>query len=686
MESKHPWFDESLSFEERIEALLGALTVKEKTTLLLNTAPAIPRLGIPAFDWWNEALHGVARAGKATIFPQAIGFGSSFDVPLIRQVGAAIGREGRAKHAAAKRLGTAGLDYFNLTYWTPNINIFRDPRWGRGQETYGEDPYLTGEIGKAMVQGMQGNDKKYLRSAACAKHFWAHSGPEALRHGFDAKITPFDAASTYLPAFKKLVREAKVAGVMGAYNRVNGEVCCGSENYIADMLRKQWGFKGYFTSDCGAICDFFINHHVSKDQKEAAALALKSGCDINCGHAYSELYNAYQKKLITKEDLDAALRRTLMIQMRLGMFDKAENVPEGDLPESVVGCRKHRDLTLKLAHESMVLLENKGVLPLSKDIARIALAGPNVEAFNALYGNYHGFSDRFSTPLEAILSRISVGASFTYISPTESHRPNVLRYEPEVVVYIGGFNEALEGEEGRTMGGDRKTLGLPENQRRELDTLYARDAKVVLVVIGGSPVDFTIDKEKAQAILFVPYPGERGGEALADILFGEVSPSGRLPITFPKSLDDVPPFEDYCMAGRTYRFLEKEPLYPFGYGKSYTSFKYSNLKWEVTRTGSLKLTYDVENTGCMDGEDVVQVYMRYGAGGYPVPNSELVAFKRIKLKRGEKKTDSISVLKAQLVRYGEDGFEQPLRDCPLEFFLGCDSSLNGGVSIGNVLI
>lgn len=686
MENNHPWFDESLSFEERIEALLSALTVKEKTSLLSNTAPAIPRLGIPAFDWWNEALHGVARAGRATIFPQAIGFGSSFDTSLIQQIGKVIGREGRAKHAAAKRLGTAGLDYFNLTYWTPNINIFRDPRWGRGQETYGEDPYLTGEIGKAMVLGMQGTDKKYLRSAACAKHFWAHSGPEELRHGFDAKISPFDAASTYLPAFKKLVCEAKVAGVMGAYNRVNGEVCCGSENYITELLRKEWGFEGYFTSDCGAICDFFINHHVAKDQREAAAMALKSGCDINCGRAYSELYNAYQDKLITKEDLDAALRRTLMIQMRLGMFDKAENVPEGDLKEWVVGCNKHRYLALKLARESMVLLENKGVLPLSKNIARIALAGPNVEAFNALYGNYHGFSDRFSTPLEAILSRISVGASFTYISPTESHRPNVLRYEPEVVVYIGGFNEALEGEEGRTMGGDRKTLGLPENQRRDLDTLYARDAKVVLVVIAGSPVDLTIDKEKAQAILFVPYPGERGGEALADILFGDVSPSGRLPITFPKSLDDVPAFEDYCMAGRTYRFLEKEPLYPFGYGLSYTSFKYSNLRCEGSKGGGIKLTFDVENTGCMDGDDVVQVYMRYGTGGYPVPNSELVGFMRITLERGEKGTYSKTIPKKQLIRYREDGVKKFLKNIPLEFFLGCDSSLKGGVSISGVLM
>ncbi len=681
MKQKFKWFDPSLPFENRITLLLEAMTAEEKISQLLHQSPAIPRLGISSYNWWNEALHGVARAGRATVFPQAIGLACTFDAPLVRKMARAIAMEGRAKHYAAKRTGNDGGIYFGLTYWTPNINIFRDPRWGRGQETYGEDPYLTGELGKAMVEGLQGDDPKYLLSAACAKHFWGHSGPEALRHSFNARISPYDAATTYLPAFEKLVKEARVEGVMGAYNRTNGEVCCGSAKFIRRLLRGEWGFKGYFVSDCGAIDDFPERHKVAKDLTAAAALALKNGCDVNCGCSYEKLVDAFRLGLISMSHIDEALGHALMTRMKLGLFDPDEKVPCAQTPEKIIGSPAHRRIARKLAAESVVLLKNNGILPLRKDARRYIITGPNAGAFNALWGNYNGFSSRFVTPFEGVLSRISSG---TYLG--FSPDPRMLDFEPlqgekaTTVLYVAGFNEMLEGEEG-SGDGDRNSLGLPADQRKELDALYSRDGvKVVLVVIAGSPVDLSADREKAEAILYAPYPGEEGGNALADILFGEVSPSGRLPVTFPASIADLPPFEDYSMKNRTYRFIGKKPLYPFGYGLSYTRFVYSGLKTTVSKDG-VRLAFRLRNAGAFDGDDVVQVYLRWKKiKNTPVPNCELVSFRRISLKKGEARDIHLRIPREQLLPADENGKKFFLPGAEFELFIGGDSSLNAPLS------
>ncbi len=671
-----PWFDSTRPFGERVELLLKSLTIKEKMSLLRYDTPAIPRVGIPAFNWWNEALHGVARAGKATVFPQAIGLAATFDTQCVKAVGHAIAMEGRAKNAESRKLGNTDLKYHSLTFWSPNINIFRDPRWGRGQETYGEDPFLTGEIGKAFVQGLQGDHPKYLLSAACAKHFWGHSGPEELRHGFDAKISPYDAAATYLPAFEKLVCEAHVAGVMGAYHRTHGQACCGSKNHLRALLRAPWGFQGYTVSDCGAIADIFQHHNLVDSMTDAAAMALNAGCNINCGQAFLTLYDAYREGKISSREIDEALRNALMIQMRLGLFDPDEQVPGAQAPQSVVCCAAHRRLARKAAAESIVLLKNDGILPLSRDLRAVTLAGPNMEAFNGLWGNYNGMADRMVTPLEGILSRLNVGTGVVYVNPDATHRPSPVNEKPDVILYVGGFNEHLEGEQGHgTIGGDRETLGLPPAQRSELDELYLTGVKVVLVVIGGSPVDLSQDIGRAAAILFAPYPGEQGGEALAGILFGDICPSGRLPVTFPFALADVPPFEDYCMRGRTYRYATAKPQFPFGFGLSYTKFAYSGLQCASTRN-AVRLTFTLQNTGAVAGDEVVQIYWRHGRGGYPVPNCELAAFRRVSLKPGASKRLSITIPKERFVTYDKNGATRSLAGRSIELFLGGDSSLN----------
>lgn len=681
MKPEFKWFDPSLEFKKRIDLLRKEMTVEEKISQLLHQSPAIPRLGIPSCNWWNEALHGVARAGRATVFPQAVGLACTFDAPLVKKMARAIAMEGRAKRHAAKRTGNEGGIYFGLTYWTPNINIFRDPRWGRGQETYGEDPHLTGELGKAMVEGLQGNDPKYLLSAACAKHFWGHSGPESLRHHFNARISPYDAATTYLPAFEKLVREARVEGVMGAYNRTNGEVCCGSAKYIRRLLRDEWGFQGYFVSDCGAIDDFPERHKVAKNLTAAAALALKNGCDVNCGCSYEKLLDAFRLGMISMEHIDEALGHALMTRMKLGLFDPDGKVPFAQTPERVIGCPAHRRIARKLAAESVVLLENNGILPLRKDAAKYGITGPNAAAFNALWGNYNGFSSHFVTPFEGVLNRISPG---TYLAFSEDPRMldlgAVHTENPVTVLYVAGYNETLEGEEGNG-DADRSSLGLPEPQRKELDALYAREGvKVVLIVIAGSPVDLSADREKAAAILFVPYPGEEGGNALADVLFGDISPSGRLPVTFPASMDDLPPFEDYSMRNRTYRFLEKPPLYPFGYGLSYTRFNYSGLRTAVSKSGVL-ISFRLRNEGPVDGAEVVQVYLRWKTcGNAHVPNCELVTFLRLDLKKGAKIDVRMKIPMEKLLLTDESGRKSFQPGAEFELFVGGSSSLNAPLS------
>ena len=669
-----PWFDSRKSFAERIELLLQQMTRKEKCAQLSFNAPAVPRLGLAAYNWWNEALHGVARAGKATIFPQAIGLASTFDTQLVKRVRHVIALEGRAKYHDALRRGTPGRQYLGLTFWSPNINIFRDPRWGRGQETYGEDPFLTAQIGAAFVEGIQGDHPKYLLAAACAKHFWGHSGPEAKRHGFNAQISPFDAETTYLPHFRHLVKHAKVAGVMGAYNRTNGEGSCASAKYIQDLLRGEWGFKGYFTSDCGALCDLFIHHGLAKDMTHAAALALKAGCDLNCGEAYSKLPEALQKGLITEDDLDTALRRLFAIRFRLGEFDDPAHVPGTDTPPQVVSCPVHRRLALQAALHSAVLLANpRNFLPLdARKLTCVTIAGPNATKLSALWGNYHGLSAQLDTPLEALTRKLLPGTAINYTGQEENERPDPLTGHPEVVFYFGGLNGNHEGEEGtaaRNLCGDRGDLALPKDQRAELDALYARGAKVVLVAIAGSPLDLARDCKKAAAVLYVPYPGEAGGEAIARLLLGEDCPSGRLPMTFPAHLEDLPPFEDYSMRGRTYRYLTAKPLFPFGFGLSYTTFAYREAT--LARQGNaLRLCFTLANTGKCDGTEVTQVYLRRSdaESGHPAANCELIAFRRTNLKAGSARKVVIHI---PLERLGQ---RNAVNDT-IELFAGCDSSL-----------
>jgi len=641
--SKFVWYDDSLPFEERVEALIKAMTVQEKVTQLLHDAPAVERLGIPAYNYWSECLHGVARAGRATVFPQAIGMAATFDTELEYRMGCAIAVEARAKNAAARKFSGDGSSpmYRGLTFWTPNINIFRDPRWGRGQETFGEDPYLTGEMGAAIVRGLQGDDPKYLKLAACAKHFWGHSGPEAERHQFDAKISKRDAVQTYLPAFRKLVTEAKVETVMGAYNRTNGQVCCGSAKYIRELLRRKWGFKGHFVSDCWAIMDFHKNHKITADQTASSAYALKNGCNLNCGCAYEKLLDAYEKKMIRESDLDDALRHVLMTRMKLGCFDRDELVPLAQTPISKVHCAEHRAIALEAARKSVVLLKNDGILPL-KPTVKLNLTGPNLTSLAALWGNYNGFSENMTTVLEGITANAPAITSFEPRNSVPLNGPAVdlstriwLYDRKYPVIAVVGFDESIEGEESDST--ERNTIALPASQRSMLDFFYKESFQVILVVMAGSPVDLRKDVKKAAAIVYVSYPGEAGGTAIGEVLFGKTCPSGRLPFTIPENPARLPDFHDYNMANRTYRYAKNNILFPFGFGLSYTSFAYSNARVadSLASKGRAIVSVNVTNTGDRDGDEVVQLYLRHTKPGVEAPLVELKGFQRVHLAKGE---------------------------------------------------
>ena len=554
-----------------------------------NPAQAIPRLNIPAYDFWSEALHGVAGNGRATVFPQAIGMAATWDPILIRKVASAVGDEARAKyHEALRRKGATGM-FQGLTVWSPNINIFRDPRWGRGQETWGEDPFLTGEMGAAYVRGLQGDHPKYLKTAACAKHFAVHSGPEKLRHVFNAKVSLRDLNATYLPAFKKLVTEAGVEAVMGAYNRTNDEPCCASQLLLVKTLRGDWAFQGHIVSDCGALTDFHRGHKVTKDVVESAALALKAGCDLSCICTYDHLGEAIDRGLITETDIDRSLGRTLATRFKLGMFDPPADVPYTAIPLSVVGSPEHRQLAYEAAVKSIVLLKNKGsILPISEQAQKILVVGPTAANIEVLLGNYHGLNDSLTTLIQGIVARVPEGVALNYLQACPLNQPVefkdwslVVAPTVDVVIACMGLSPLLEGEEGHANmsdeNGDRAQISLPPIQVEYLTKLALSGAKVVLVLTGGSPIALGDLEDLMEAIIYVWYPGQEGGTAVADVLFGDAVPSGKLPLTFPKSLDQLPPFEDYNMTGRTYRYTTEEPLYPFGFGLSYTHFTYSDL-------------------------------------------------------------------------------------------------------------
>jgi beta-glucosidase len=802
------------SFEARAGDLVSRMTLEEKIGQLMNNAPAIPRLGIPAYEWWNEALHGVARAGAATVFPQAIGMAASFDTRLMRELASAISDEARAKHHEFARRGQRGR-YQGLTFWSPNINIFRDPRWGRGQETYGEDPYLTARMGVEFVKGMQGDDPRYLKVVATAKHFAVHSGPEKERHVFDARPSERDLQETYLPAFRALVQEASVASVMSAYNRVNGESASASQRLLVDVLRRDWGFDGYVVSDCGAVDDIYKTHKIAPTAEAAAALAVRKGCDLECGSTYKSLSAAVAQGLVTEGDIDIALRRLMRARFALGLFDPPDGVPYARIPYRVNQSEEHDRLSRKMAQESLVLLKNDGVLPLRRDVGTIAVIGPNADEVMTLLGNYYGTPARPTTVLAGIrnavgrstkviyargadlvegrqdpramaaipatalrppgggsagglrgeyfrgtslegtpmLTRVDATVDFRWErgSPTsdlvargevpteralanddfsvrwtgqivppvsgayelsvtaddgfrldvagrrlldewtttprarartatvdlEAGKPYEVRLEyfesvrdsevrlawrppgakepfeealdaaraADAVIFVGGLTGDVEGEEMSVSypgfaGGDRTDLALPATQDKLLRALQATGKPVVLVLMAGSAMAVEWAERTLPAILLAWYPGQQGGSAVADVLFGDVSPSGRLPVTFYKSVGQLPPFSDYGMKGRTYRYFEGEPLYPFGHGLSYTRFQYSDLKVGTATAGAtdeIPLSLAVKNTGARAGEEVVQLYVRAVTPGAGAAIKDLRGFDRVALGPGEEK-------------------------------------------------
>ena len=806
-ESKPDYLNNELSIQRRVDDLLSRMTLEEKASQMINSAKAIPRLQIPEYDWWNEGLHGVARAGVATVFPQAIVLSATWDTDLMFNVADVISTEARAKHHEFIRQGDRSI-YKGLTYWSPNINIFRDPRWGRGQETYGEDPYLTSRMGVAFIKGLQGEDPKYLKLVATPKHYAVHSGPEPERHTFDAITNNRDLYETYLPAFEAAIKEANARSVMCAYNRFMGEACCGSPALLKKILRDDWGFDGYVVSDCGAIDDIFANHKIVETPYEAAALAIKSGTDLECGRVYEKaIIDAVNKNLLTEDDLDVSLKRLFTERFKLGMFDPPELVKYAQIPIEENDSEEHRKLSVTAARESIVLLKNSNnILPLKKDLKRIAVIGPTADSYQMLLGNYNGTPSKHVTPLQGIINKIGSETEVVFekgcnlveegtiinnlssnILSYESHQglkaeyfnntnlegkpffekidpldndnwiwgtrmPN-LRNMPEysirwsgkinppasgeykftlkggngyriyidsnlliedwnehqfssksntihlekensynirieffkksgrpellvewqllnvdhlkkaielasnsdVVIFVGGITPQLEGEEMRVdyegfKGGDRTSLSIPKMQQDLLKAIHATGKPIVLVLTSGSALAVNWENENLPAIIQLWYPGQEGGTALADILFGDYNPGGRLPVTFYKSEDDLPPFEDYNMKGRTYRYFEYEPLFPFGYGLSYTKFSYSNLTVpdSINAGEELKVSVEVQNSGSVAGDEVVQLYIKDLEASVPVAIHSLQGFKRINLQPGEKQEVNFVVNPKQL--------------------------------------
>ena len=651
--------------EAAAEELVSRMTLEERASQLRYDAPAIPRLGIPAYNWWNEALHGVARAGVATSFPQAIGMAAAFDDALLEKIGDAVATEGRAKYNEYSGQNDRDI-YKGLTFWSPNVNIFRDPRWGRGHETYGEDPYLTSRLGVAYVKGLQGDagteESRFLKTAACAKHFAVHSGPEGLRHEFNAVASPKDMYETYLPAFEACVKEAGVEAVMGAYNRTNGEPCCGSNTLIRGILREDWGFQGHFVSDCWAIRDFHEHHCVTKTPEESAAMALKAGCDVNCGVTYLHLLKAYEEGLVTEEEITRAAVRLFTTRFLLGCFE--ENSYDR-IPYETVECREHLELAQKIAREGMVLLKNDGILPLDRDALKtIGVIGPNADSRSPLVGNYHGTSSRYITMLEGIQDAVGEDVRVFYSEGCHLYKDRVeglgqrqdritealtVAAHSDVVVLCLGLDETLEGEEGDTgnsyASGDKEDLQLPESQRELLEAVCGCGKPVILCMLTGSAVDLSFAQEHASAILQVWYPGARGGKAAADILFGRCSPSGKLPVTFYRDLEGFPAFEDYSMQGRTYRYLEKEPLYPFGYGLTYGRVEVKEAAFTAApqKGEPLEVNVVLENTGACDTDEVIQAYIRAEDSAFAPLHPVLCAFDRVNVKAGEHRTMKLEI-------------------------------------------
>lgn len=689
--------------ESKAKQLAAQMTLEEKASQLRYDAPAIERLGIPAYNWWNEALHGVARAGTATVFPQAIGLAASFDPEMNGEIGRCIADEGRAKYNEQSKRGDRDI-YKGLTFWSPNVNIFRDPRWGRGHETYGEDPVLTARMAVPFIKGIQHTEDGVTEAAACAKHFAVHSGPEAIRHEFNAVVSKKDMEETYLPAFKACVKEAGVDAVMGAYNRTNDEPCCGSKTLLGDILRGRWGFEGQVVSDCGAIQDFHEYHHVTKTAEESAALALNNGCDLNCGTTYLRVLQAVQEGLISEETVTEACVRNFTLRYMLGMMGEQTPFDALGLPDVESGA--HLKLAYRAACESTVLLKNNGLLPLKKDaVHTIGVIGPNADSRKALIGNYHGTSSEYITILDGIRAAVGEDTRILYsqgcdlakdvAEPLAQAEPGdrlaeasaVASYS-DVVVLVLGLDETLEGEEGDAgnayYSGDKGDLLLPKPQRKLMETVLACGKPVVVINMTGSAVDLSPAEEKADAVLQVWYPGARGGRAVADILFGDAAPSGKLPVTFYQRAEDVPEFTDYAMKGRTYRYFDGTPLYPFGYGLTYGDTEVTDLtvsavfgdapapagvqSFEPAEGGKMpeepaglecfygaQARVTVVNHGIVPVEDVVEVYVKDEDFPLAVPHPALAGFARVELAAGETKELVIDIPRTAFTGVDEDG-------------------------------
>ncbi len=660
----------------RASELVDMMTIEEMASQLKFNAPAIERLNIPEYNWWNEALHGVARAGTATVFPQSIGLGATFDTELLHNIGDAISDEGRAMYN--EYTGHEDRDiYKGLTFWAPNVNIFRDPRWGRGHETYGEDPFLTGELGVSFITGIQG-EGEYLKAAACAKHFAVHSGPEKMRHYFDAKVSKKDMWETYLPAFEACVTRGKVEAVMGAYNRTNGEPCCAHEYLMKDVLRGKWQFEGHFVSDCWAVKDFHENHKVTNTPEESVTLALNMGCDVNCGCTYERVMNAFEKGMITKDIIREAAIRLFTTRFLLGMFDKTEL---DNIPYEVVDSEKHQKLAYKAAVEGTVLLKNNGILPLDmKGIKTIGVIGPNADSRSALIGNYHGTSSEYCTVIDGIRQAAPEGTRIMYSEgchlyldkPDCLAKPDnrlaeaeIVAEHSDVVVLCLGLDETLEGEEGDAgnsdASGDKLDLKLPECQRRLLERIVNTGKPFVLCLLAGSSMDLNYADKHADAIMQGWYPGARGGKAIANIIFGKAAPSGKLPITIYKSLDSLPDFTDYSMKGRTYRYLVDKPLYSFGYGLTYGELTIENVSltdevsFEIAKSKGIQLEAEIKNVNSFEVNEVLQIYMKICDSDNEVLNYRLVGFERIKLNANESKIFNLSIDSDKFCVINEEG-------------------------------
>ncbi len=690
-------------YRKRAKELVAQMTLEEKVGQTLYQAPAIPRLGIKAYNWWNEALHGVARAGTATVFPQAIGMAATFDEDLLEQVGDAVSTEARAKFNMQQKADDTDI-YKGLTFWAPNVNIFRDPRWGRGHETFGEDPYLTSRLGVRYVMGLQGHDEDYLKAAACAKHFAVHSGPESVRHEFNAEVSEQDLRETYLPAFKACVQEGKVEAVMGAYNRTNGAPCCGNSYLLQDILRKEWGFEGHVTSDCWAIKDFHEGHLVTSTPVESVSMAMNNGCDLNCGNLFHFLTQAVENGMVDEKRLDEAVENLFMARMKLGVLDKKEENPFDKIPYTVVDSEEMRKLNREVARRSVVLLKNENhILPLDKKkLHTIGVIGPNADSRKALVGNYEGTSSRYITVLEGIEDYVGENVRVLYSEGCHLYRDRTSNLAMEhdrdsevravceasdVVIAVVGLDATLEGEEGDTGNeygsGDKPNLNLPGLQPDIIRIAKESGKPVIVVLLAGSAMALSWEDEHVDAILDGFYPGAQDGAAIAEILFGGANPEGKLPITFYQTTEELPEFTDYAMKGRTYRYMENEALYPFGYGLSYTTYAYGNLECvkPFDAQDGITLQVTVTNTGDREGTETLQVYVKAKREG--TPNPQLKYVKKITLKPGESVTEEIHLSPEAFMLYDEKG-NFTLEKGAYDIFVGgCQPDARSAALTGN---